>query len=122
MSLNEENCRIVVLGCIIALYVVFGAFVIRKFENPFEKRLLRNYWKMYEEFGEKLINGSAELEELNSLLYAYGNITSALGVPGKYEKWNFLGSLYFVVTIVTTIGMCFVDTTFLGAIFATDDC
>lgn len=106
MSLNEENSRIVVLGCIIALYVVFGAFVIKKFEHSFEKELLGNYWKMYEEFGEKLANGSAQIDELNSLLYAYGNVTSSLGVPGKYERWNFIGSLYFVVTIVTTIGTC----------------
>lgn len=104
MPLNEENSRIVVLGCILALYVVFGAVILRKFEHPFEKRLLRNYWKMYEEFGEKLTNGTAQIDELNSLLCAYGNVTSSLGVPGKYERWNFLGSLYFVVTIVSTIG------------------
>ncbi|XP_065210132.1 potassium channel subfamily K member 13-like [Planococcus citri] len=118
MPLNEENSRIVVLGCILALYVVVGAVIIRKFEHPFEKRLLRNYWKMYEEFGDKLINGTAQIDELNSLLYAYGNVTSSLGVPGKHERWNFLGSLYFVVTIVSTIGYgTYTPNTVAGKIF-----
>lgn len=104
MSLNEDNSRIVLLGCIIGLYVLFGAMIVKKFEQPFEKRLLRYYWKMYEEFGAKLMNGSAEIDELDSLLYAYGNMTSALGTSGRHEKWDFLGSVYFVFTIVSTIG------------------
>lgn len=104
MSLNEENARITLLGCIMTLYVFAGAIIIKTLESPFEKRLVRNYWRALEEFEQKLLNGTAETEELKSLLYTYGNVTSALGVPGKYERWNFLGSLHFVVTIVTTIG------------------
>lgn len=104
MSLNEENARVMLLGCLMTVYVFFGALIIRKFESPVEKRLLRNYWKMYGDFEEKLINGTAEVDELKTLLYTYGNMTSTLGVPGQYEKWNFIGSLHFVVTIVTTIG------------------
>lgn len=107
MSLNEENARITLLGCIMTLYVFLGAAIIKKFESPFEKKLLHNYWKIYEDFEEKLLNGTAKIDELKLLLYNYGNITSALGVPGKYERWNFLGCLHFVVTIVTTIGTYF---------------
>lgn len=107
MSLNEENARISLLGCLMSLYVFFGALVIRKFESPFEKRMLRNYWKIYGDFEDKLLNGTADMDELRSLLYTYGNLTAALGVPGHHERWNFLGSLHFVVTIVTTIGVYF---------------
>ena len=106
MNLNDENARIVLLGCIMTMYVLFGAVVIRSFESPFEKNLLNDYRDMYNQFEERLSNGTAKIEELRALLYTYGNVTSALGELGKYERWNFLGSLHFVVTIVTTIGEC----------------
>lgn len=104
MGFNEENARITLLGCIMTLYVLLGAIVIRKLESPFEKQVVRNYWKAYEEFEQKFLNGTAETEELKTLLYMYGNVTSAFRTSAEYEKWNFWGSLNFVITIVTTIG------------------
>ena len=51
-----------------------------------------------------LLYPDVNVTELEKLLAAHANAATHGYLSSSLERWNYLGSLYYVVTLITTIG------------------
>ncbi|XP_038049700.1 uncharacterized protein LOC119723210 [Patiria miniata] len=109
-------CSYVGLTAILAGYLVFGAFVFQAIEAPVETRMRSDmradkkifFMKMYEAAPVMKRENWTEqaLYELNLLqkdfIHFYNYDLEVDGV--KIQKWSFVGSMLFSLTVISTIG------------------
>ncbi|XP_075700163.1 potassium channel subfamily K member 1-like [Rhinoderma darwinii] len=89
------------------LYLVIGAFIFSLLEQPYEKQLRENVEDLWNKFLEKHPCLSEELLDdfLRKALLAKSFGVSVLrNVSGFEVKWDFVSSLFFTGTTLTTIG------------------
>ncbi|XP_028809089.1 potassium channel, subfamily K, member 13 [Denticeps clupeoides] len=99
---NEDNARFLLLALLILLYLACGAAVFSALEQP-KERLAKERWaQRLEQFGQRHNLSRAELD---NFLRAYEEASVAgIRVDGTRPRWDFTGALYFVGTVVSTIG------------------
>lgn len=106
--LKEDNARFLLLAGVLLLYMVFGALVFQAFEEDNERRERKDYRNRYNDSLEQLLQSIAvrnvSLEQVEELLYVWGNMTDAGHKLESRLLWDFAGSFHFVYTVVSTIG------------------
>ncbi|KAL4656299.1 potassium channel subfamily K member 13-like [Arapaima gigas] len=100
--LNEDNARFLLLALLIALYLLCGAAVFSALEQPRERQAKEKWALRFERFSTEHNLSRAELE---ALLRSYEEANLAgVRVDARRPRWDFTGALYFVGTVVSTIG------------------
>lgn len=100
--LNEDNGRFLLLAALIAAYLSAGATVFSALESPSEaaaqlrwNRTLHNFSRIF----------NISLPELRAFLRSYeAAMAAGIRVDALRPRWDFPGALYFVGTVVSTIG------------------
>lgn len=102
VPMNEDNARFCLLAGLILLYLLCGAAIFSALEYPFELRA-RHLWKQQlENFTQRY---RVNLGALHTLLRQYEDANGAgIRVDALRPRWDFSGALYFVGTVVSTIG------------------
>lgn len=100
--MKKQNVRTLVLIGSTLVYLLIGAAVFQALESPNEQG----------EY-ERLLDEELELRSRFNISPAeFQTITRNVvqSIPHKAGiQWKFTGSLYFVTTVITTIGGCFVN-------------
>ncbi|KPP75268.1 potassium channel subfamily K member 13-like [Scleropages formosus] len=100
--LNEDNARFLLLALLIVLYLLCGAAVFSALEQPRERQAKEKWALRFERFSAEHNLSRAELE---ALLRSYEEANLAgVRVDARLPRWDFAGALYFVGTVVSTIG------------------
>ena len=102
LHLREDNARFILLALVLVIYMLLGATVFMLLERDNEIQERNMYYHVLETF----IQGNPEvnLTQLEVLLKAHAEASSA-GLLKEYrERWDYAGSFYFVGTVVSTIG------------------
>lgn len=102
LHFHEDNTRFLLLGCVMVLYMAGGAGLFQWLEYEQEEEDRTRYYKIYRDFMKKY-NETVDLEDLELLLWEYGNASSS-GILNKRPRWDYAGAFYFVGTVVSTIG------------------
>ncbi|KAL1422190.1 hypothetical protein MTO96_022325 [Rhipicephalus appendiculatus] len=102
LRLREENARFVLLAVVLLVYMILGALLFRAIEGPWETEARERYDQVLRDFWLKY-NGTVDPEDVVKLLEEHGNASSRNLLPNKRPRWDFVGSFYFVGTVVSTI-------------------
>ena len=92
--LDPQNLRALSLVVCTAAYLVIGTAIFDALESPNEEEQ-RNRIKTLEE--EIILKYNLTTEEL-------GEIENLVSLKGSVKHWSFTESLYFTMTVITTIG------------------
>ncbi|XP_060744921.1 potassium channel subfamily K member 13 [Tachysurus vachellii] len=99
---NIDIARILLLGLVLVLYMLFGAAVFSALERPSEL-VAHKIWE--EKIGDFAQEHRVSLQDLHMLLKNYEEANNAgVWVQGETTFWNFPGALCFVATVISTIG------------------
>ncbi|KAM6969850.1 potassium channel subfamily K member 13 [Aplochiton taeniatus] len=102
LPLNEDNARFCLLAALILLYLLCGAAVFSALERPSELRA-RSLWE--QQLKNFTQHHRVSLGALHNLLRQYEDANGAgIRVDALRPRWDFSGALYFVGTVVSTIG------------------
>ncbi|XP_033834565.1 potassium channel subfamily K member 13 [Periophthalmus magnuspinnatus] len=114
--MNEDNARFCLLAALILLYLLCGAAIFSALEHPFELRAQRRWKQQVDNFTQR---HRVNLGALYTLLRQYEEANGAgIRVDTLRPRWDFSGALYFVGTVVSTIGFGMTTpTTIAGKIF-----
>ncbi|XP_072302521.1 potassium channel subfamily K member 13 [Eucyclogobius newberryi] len=114
--MNEDNARFCLLAALILLYLLCGAAIFSALEHPFELRAQRRWKQQVDNFTQR---HRVNLGALHTLLRQYEEANGAgIRVDTLRPRWDFSGALYFVGTVVSTIGFGMTTpTTIAGKIF-----
>jgi hypothetical protein len=96
--------RFILLGIVLLLYLLAGAIIFMLLERDEEQRLASKYWDYYENFEQRLGNGSIRMIDVVEFMEFYGVVRDAGVINSTRARWDFMGSFHFVSTIVSTIG------------------
>lgn len=102
LHLKEENARFLLLAIVLIIYMVLGATIFYFLEKDEEERSHKQYIDAYTKFINKY-QSVVNLTDLQNLLDEHGNATAS-GIIGTKPRWDYYGALYFVGTVVSTIG------------------
>ncbi|XP_028140725.2 open rectifier potassium channel protein 1 isoform X1 [Diabrotica virgifera virgifera] len=99
-----------ILFCLFIVYLLFGAFVFYISEHPHELEILRGEVKKRKEIEKLLWNNYHGNNKSMEILFK--RLTNYCGKPVHYHmsdelppsKWNYYNSIFFVITVVSTIG------------------
>ncbi|XP_078503222.1 potassium channel subfamily K member 12 [Lissotriton helveticus] len=102
LPLNEDNGRFLLLALLIVLYLLVGATVFSTIESPSEATAQGRWRRTLDNFSRSFNVSSGELR---AFLREY-EVAMAAGirVDALRPRWDFTGALYFVGTVVSTIG------------------
>ncbi|XP_037524378.1 potassium channel subfamily K member 12 [Rhipicephalus sanguineus] len=103
LRLREENARFVLLAVVLLAYMILGALLFRAIEGPWEVEARERYDQVLRDFWLKY-NGTVDPQDVVRLLEEHANASSRNLLPNKRPRWDFVGSFYFVGTVVSTIG------------------
>uniref|UniRef100_A0AAV2JEX5 Potassium channel domain-containing protein n=1 Tax=Knipowitschia caucasica TaxID=637954 RepID=A0AAV2JEX5_KNICA len=114
--MNEDNARFCLLAALILLYLLCGAAIFSALEHPFELVARRRWKQQVDNFTQR---HRVNLGALHTLLRQYEDANRAgIRVDTLRPRWDFSGALYFVGTVVSTIGFGMTTpTTIAGKIF-----
>ncbi|XP_067102890.1 potassium channel subfamily K member 13 [Osmerus mordax] len=102
VCLNRDSSRFILLGFLIALYMLAGAAIFSALERPGELFAQQCWEGRLEGFGQ---GHGISLEDLKALLEDYEEANAAgIRMDTRRDRWDFAGSFYFVGTVVSTIG------------------
>ena len=90
------------LALLILLYLLCGAAVFSALEHPKEKQAKARWMQRFEHFSQKHNLSRSDLE--NFLRHYEEASMAGVRVDGLKARWDFPGALYFVGTVVSTIG------------------
>ncbi|KAH7939830.1 hypothetical protein HPB52_018008 [Rhipicephalus sanguineus] len=102
LRLREENARFVLLAVVLLAYMILGALLFRAIEGPWEVEARERYDQVLRDFWLKY-NGTVDPQDVVRLLEEHANASSRNLLPNKRPRWDFVGSFYFVGTVVSTI-------------------
>ena len=102
MHLTEDNARFILLAIVMVIYMLSGATVFMFLEGENEIVERNHYYHTLETFLKN--NPGVNRTELQILLHAHSEASSAGILTDKRARWDFSGSFYFVGTVVSTIG------------------
>lgn len=102
LPLNEDNGRFLLLAIFIVLYLIAGATIFSTIERPSEV-VAHNRWdRIVKNFSQSF---NISLLELRSFLRDYeAAMAAGIRADALRPRWDFTGALYFVGTVVSTIG------------------
>ncbi|XP_064782976.1 potassium channel subfamily K member 13a [Oncorhynchus masou masou] len=113
---NEDNARFLMLAVLIVLYLLCGAAVFSALEQPKELQANEQWAQRFERFTQKHSLNRTDLETFLRF-YEEANI-AGIRVDTLRPRWDFTGALYFVGTVVSTIGFGMTTpTTVSGKVF-----
>ncbi|XP_062379332.1 potassium channel subfamily K member 13a [Sardina pilchardus] len=99
---NEDNARFVMLALFIIIYLLCGAAVFSALEHPKEKQAKEKWAQRFEQFSQRHNLSKSDLEKFLRH-YEEANV-AGIRVDMLRPRWDFTGALYFVGTVVSTIG------------------
>ena len=101
---NEDNARFLLLGALLALYLLGGAAVFSALERPHERQARQRWEERLAGFGRR---HNLSRDALRGFLRHFEEAAAAgVRVDGARPRWDFPGAFYFVGTVVSTIGEC----------------
>lgn len=99
----SKNTKFTFLLIIYGAYLLCGAVIFQTFETPNDVQHLKDIRKL-----RKMLMNTHNLtyEEFDSMVWKLFKVLkrSCLNVDECSERWDFYSSLYFAVSVVTTIG------------------
>uniref|UniRef100_A0A8C6DH18 Potassium two pore domain channel subfamily K member 13 n=1 Tax=Moschus moschiferus TaxID=68415 RepID=A0A8C6DH18_MOSMO len=99
---NEDNARFLLLGALLALYLLGGAAVFSALERPHERQARQRWEERLAGFGRR---HNLSRDALRGFLRHFEEAAAAgVRVDGARPRWDFPGAFYFVGTVVSTIG------------------
>ncbi|XP_075056845.1 potassium channel subfamily K member 12 isoform X1 [Mixophyes fleayi] len=102
LPLNEDNGRFLLLAIFIVLYLIAGATIFSTIERPSETVAHDRWDRILKNFSQSFNIG---IPELRSFLRDYETAMAAgIRADALRPRWDFTGALYFVGTVVSTIG------------------
>ncbi|KAL7862422.1 hypothetical protein SRHO_G00138630 [Serrasalmus rhombeus] len=99
---SQDTARFAMLALLILLYLLCGAAVFSALEQPKEKQAKARWMQRFEQFSQKHNLSRSDLE--NFLRHYEEASMAGVRVDGLKARWDFPGALYFVGTVVSTIG------------------
>ncbi|XP_068609745.1 potassium channel subfamily K member 13b [Brachionichthys hirsutus] len=100
--INEDNARFLLLALFILIYLLCGAAVFSALEQPKEREAKARWAQRFERFSHKY---NLSKKDLENFLRSYEEASAAgIRVDTIRPRWDFPGALYFVGTVVSTIG------------------
>ncbi|XP_052827748.1 potassium channel subfamily K member 13 [Octopus bimaculoides] len=102
LHLQEDNARFLLLFIVMMGYLMFGAGIFMILESPNEEAERIKINASVEAFLERY--PEANRTDLELLLLEYAHASAAGFVESKATRWDYVGSFYFVGTVVSTIG------------------
>ncbi|KAG8449060.1 hypothetical protein GDO86_015931 [Hymenochirus boettgeri] len=100
--LNEDNCRFLLLAMLIILYMLCGAAVFSAIEQPKEREVKERWLHKLDNFSKK---HNLNITDLRNFLRDFEEAhVAGIRVDNIRPRWDFTGALYFVGTVVSTIG------------------
>uniref|UniRef100_A0A8C8RG04 Potassium two pore domain channel subfamily K member 12 n=1 Tax=Pelusios castaneus TaxID=367368 RepID=A0A8C8RG04_9SAUR len=100
--LNEDNGRFLLLAALIAAYLTAGATVFSALESPSEAEARRRWHGTLHNFSQTFNISAAELRDF--LRRYEAAMAAGIRADALRPRWDFPGALYFVGTVVSTIG------------------
>uniref|UniRef100_A0A0L8HLS0 Potassium channel domain-containing protein n=1 Tax=Octopus bimaculoides TaxID=37653 RepID=A0A0L8HLS0_OCTBM len=101
LHLQEDNARFLLLFIVMMGYLMFGAGIFMILESPNEEAERIKINASVEAFLERY--PEANRTDLELLLLEYAHASAAGFVESKATRWDYVGSFYFVGTVVSTI-------------------
>lgn len=101
--LQEDNLRFVLHIFFMVIFSLLGALIFMALESGAEQASSHSFNEQFDDF--LFANPQLNVSELNSLLRAYASAASTGMLNTSIPRWNFAGSLYYVGTLVSTIGI-----------------
>ena len=102
--LQEDNVRFILHAAFMVAFTVIGAFIFMALESDVEQVSRDCYNEILDEFLRS--NPSVNITQLNILLAANAYATMGGFLNTSRPRWDFAGSLYYVGTLVSSVGMC----------------
>ncbi|KAG5206975.1 hypothetical protein MJG53_008744 [Ovis ammon polii x Ovis aries] len=100
---NEDNARFLLLGALLALYLLGGAAVFSALERPHERQARQRWEERLAGFGRR---HNLSRDALRGFLRHFEEAAAAgVRVDGARPRWDFPGAFYFVGTVVSTIAL-----------------
>ncbi|KAM6979979.1 potassium channel subfamily K member 13a [Aplochiton taeniatus] len=101
-AVNEDNARFLMLALLIVVYLLCGAAVFSALEHPLEKHAKERWAQRFESFTQDHNLNRSDVE-IFLRYYEEANV-AGIRVDTLRPRWDFTGALYFVATVVSTIG------------------
>lgn len=104
LGIYEENARFILTAILLVSYLCFGAVLFHYIEKDNEISERENFTKEKIKYQEKFCKGRSSEECPFEEFVTFIADGSAAGMLSERARFDFLGSLFFSATVVSTIG------------------